>query len=212
MTRPALFPALALILLAAPAAAHKVIADLFPAGDMVEGEIGFSSGEMAVNATVTVTGPDGAKLGEARTDADGFFTFRPTRPVAHSFRADLGAGHVAVMELSEEEAARIIAVGGASAPAPAPASAPAPAPAPTAAPAAAEPVAPAPAAAAPLSAAQKAEIARLLRDEIRPLRREISAYKERNDLTTILGGLGWIAGLFGLGFYLAARARLKRGG
>ena len=201
----AALPLALLMLSAAPAMAHKVIVDIFPAGGVVEGEIGFSSGIMAADARVTVTGPDGEPLGEVRTDADGFFTFRPTRPVAHSFRADLGAGHVAVMELSAEEAARIIAAGGAT-------SAPAPEPAPAPAPAAVGPAEPAPAAAAPLSAAQKAEIARLLRDEIRPLRREISAYKEKNDLTTILGGLGWIAGLFGLGFYLAARARLKRGG
>ncbi|NIY97843.1 cobalt ABC transporter permease, partial [Salipiger sp. HF18] len=47
-----------------------------------------------------------------------------------------------------------------------------------------------------------------VRDEVRPLRREIAAYREHNDLQSILGGIGYIVGLFGLGFYLAARRKL----
>ena len=43
---------------------------------------------------------------------------------------------------------------------------------------------------------------------MRPLRQEITAYRNHNDLQTILGGIGYIAGLFGLGCYLAARRRL----
>ena len=82
--------------------------------------------------------------------------------------------------------------------------------------AAPEPVAPAATtAAAPgvaLSDADRAEIARIVRDEMRPLRREIAAYREKNDLQTILGGMGYILGLFGLGFYIAARRQLKTQG
>ena len=51
-----------------------------------------------------------------------------------------------------------------------------------------------------------------MRDEMRPLRREIAAYREKTELTAILGGLGWIAGLCGVGFYLAARKKLGEGG
>ena len=40
------------------------------------------------------------------------------------------------------------------------------------------------------------------------LEAEIAAYREHNDFQTILGGIGYIVGLFGLGFYLAARRRL----
>ena len=126
------------------------------------------------------------------TDEDGFFLFEPTEPVAHTFRADLGAGHVADVTMSAADVARILGV------------------------AAPEPVAPAATtAAAPgvaLSDADRAEIARIVRDEMRPLRREIAAYREKNDLQTILGGMGYILGLFGLGFYIAARRQLKTQG
>jgi nickel transport protein len=44
-----------------------------------------------------------------------------------------------------------------------------------------------------------------VRDELRPLRREITAYKEKNDLQSILGGIGYIFGFFGIAYYIAAR-------
>ena len=180
-----------------PALAHKVIAGVFPSGDAIEGELGFSNGDMAARTEVVVTGPDGAELGRTITDEDGFFLFVPTAPVAHTFRADLGAGHVAEVTMPAEEVAGIL---GAAAPA---------------TPEAEPPAAPAPAAAADADASMAAlaetrrrAIAEAVRNEIRPLRREIAAYREHNDLQTILGGIGYIVGLFGLGFYLAARRRL----
>ncbi|MBW4984521.1 cobalt ABC transporter permease [Mameliella sp. CS4] len=183
---------LTLLALPVPALAHKVIAAVFPSGSAIEGEVGFSNGDMATDQPVQVFGPDGALLGETVTDEDGFFLFEPTEPVAHTFRADLGAGHVADVTMSAADVARILGV------------------------AAPEPVAPAATtAAAPgvaLSDADRAEIARIVRDEMRPLRREIAAYREKNDLQTILGGMGYILGLFGLGFYIAARRQLKTQG
>jgi len=181
--------ALALCALPLPAAAHKVIAAVFPSGSAIEGEIGLSNGEMAPDLPVQVHGPDGALLGETVTDADGFFLFTPTTPVAHTFRADLGAGHVADVTMPAADVAGILGV---AAPAPA-------VPADDGA----------PRATTGLSTADRSEIARIVRDEMRPLRREIAAYREKNDLQTILGGIGYICGLFGLGFYLAARRRLN---
>lgn len=173
-----------------PAAAHKVIAGVFPSGEAIEGELGFSNGDMAADTEVVVTGPDGTELGRTRTDADGFFTYVPTVPVAHSFHANLGAGHVAEVTMPAEDVARIL--GAAPPPAPAPA-APGEAPSPTG---------------SALGAAERQAIAEAVRDEVRPLRREIAAYREHNDLQSILGGIGYIVGLFGLGFYLAARRKL----
>lgn len=200
MIRAALL-GLALCLAPLPAPAHRIIASVFPSGEVIEGEIGMSSGEMAAGQLVEVFGPDGAKLGEAETDEDGFFTYRPTLPVALTFRADLGAGHVAEAVMPAAEVAAIL---GRTLPViadPGP-----PAGASLAAQGVAVQGAPAPAG---LSDADRAAIATIVRDEIRPLRREIAAYREKNDLQTILGGLGYIAGLFGLGFYLAARRRLR---
>ena len=173
-----------------PALAHKVIASVFPSGEAIEGEIGFSSGDMAAHQEVIVIGPDGAELGRTVTDEDGFFVFTPVQPVAHVFRADLGAGHVAEAVMPAGEVAAILGVG-------------VPEEAVSVSAAAATQGAPL----AALSGEERQAIAETVRNELRPLRREIAAYREHNDLQTILGGIGYIAGLFGLGFYLAARRR-----
>lgn len=175
----------ALILLAPmPALAHKVIAAVFISGDMIEGEIGFSNGEMAVDQLVEVYDPTGAKIGETVTDDDGFFVFQPTGGTDHIFRANLGAGHVAEVIMLADE------LPGAKTPVNTPTIA-------------------TPATKTENSGITTADIARIIRDELRPLRREIAAYKEKNNMQTILGGLGYIIGLFGIGFYLAARRRLS---
>ncbi|TCO74099.1 cobalt ABC transporter permease [Rhodovulum euryhalinum] len=178
MTR-ALVLVLCLALAPLPASAHKVVASVFASGEVIEGEIGFSSGAMAANQPIEVLDGSGNRLGAAMTDADGVFTYRPTVPVRHVFRADLGAGHVAEIEMAADEVAAILAAAG-------------PGGMPLAGP----------------SDTDTAALAAMLRDELRPLRREIAAYKEHHDLQTILGGIGYIAGIFGVGFYVAARRRL----
>jgi nickel transport protein len=184
--------AVALIIAPVPALAHKVIAGIFPAGGAIEGEIGFSNGDMAAHAEVIVTGEDGGELGRVMTDADGFFVFVPTQPVTHMFRSDLGAGHVAEVVMPQNEVAEILGHTVSDAPDIT----------------AETPASPMAATTAALSASERQVIAQVVRDEIRPLRREIAAYKDHNNLQTILGGIGYIVGLFGLGFYLAARRKL----
>ena len=182
-----------LILTPLPALAHKVIAGVFPAGDAVEGELGFSNGDMAVDKEVIAYGPDGTELGRTLTDSDGFFLYSPTKPVAHTFKADLGAGHVAEITMPAEEVAEIMGVEAEVTET-------------------ATPDAPTEGAAtvavASLSDEERATIAKVVRDETRPLRREIAAYREHNDMQTILGGIGYIVGLFGIGFYFAARKKM----
>jgi nickel transport protein len=56
----------------------------------------------------------------------------------------------------------------------------------------------------------KSELRAAVRLETKPLRKEIAAYKEKNDLQTILGGIGYIIGLFGIGFYIAARRERQK--
>ena len=166
-----------------PALAHKVILSAFTAGDTIEGEVGFSNGDMATNTLVEVFDPDGTKLGETVTDHDGFFVYRPAQAVPHVFKVDLGAGHVAEVTVGVDELPAGVAAPGAI-----PSGGVAP-----------------PVAALPPDL--QAMIAEAVRNEVRPLRREIAAYKERHDLQTVLGGIGYILGLFGLAFFLVARRR-----
>ena len=184
----------AVLMLVSPAQAHKVIASVFPSGKNIEGEIGFSNGDMAKNTLVEVFDENGDKMGEATTDTDGFFTFTPTKAVNHVFRADLGAGHVAEVIFDISEMSHLAGVK-------------------------ADNTASSDAVSSDkgitpenkseeISEAQEELIASVVRDELRPLRREIAAYKEKNDLQSILGGIGYIFGAFGIAFYVAAR-RLK---
>lgn len=170
-----------------PALAHKVISSVFPSGDAIEGEVGFSNGDMAVDLQIDVFDEAGEKLGEARTDADGFFIYTPTKPVTHIFRGDLGAGHVAEMTMPADEVADIMGVAAEATPTVAPT---------------------ADTSATGLSQDAEAEIAKMLRRELRPLRQEITALKNETNLQSILGGIGYIVGLFGFGFYIAARRQI----
>ncbi len=185
---------LTLAALPLPAMAHKVIFAVFKSGETIEGELGFSNGDMAPNARIEVFSDTGEVLGEAVTDADGFFLFTPTQPVRHVFKANLGAGHIAETDMSAEDVADILGV---AAIASETSAAPAPVTTNTGT------------VVAPLSPEERLAIAEAVRDEIRPLRREIAAYREKNDLQTVLGGIGYIMGLFGLYFYIAARRRMQ---
>ncbi|WP_166416673.1 cobalt ABC transporter permease [Cochlodiniinecator piscidefendens] len=188
----------AILLAPLPAFAHKIIADVFPAGTEIEGELGFSNGDMAVDQLVEIFDEAGNKLGEATTDADGFFTFTPTEPITHIFRANMGAGHVAEMTM---DAADVAPITGREA-----------AVSETTTAAAAEDVAVEASAnttvIAALSDEERDAIAAAVRDEMRPLRRAITAYQEKKDFQQILGGMGYIVGLFGFGFFIAARRKL----
>lgn len=198
-----LFSACALAcLLSAPfsasAWAHKVIASVYAEGDVIAGEIGFSNGDMAPDAVVEVFDPAGNRLGEARTDADGAFTFRPSQKVPHVFRSNLGAGHVAEVTMEVED---LPAMGGAVAQGAAPAS--------TAGVAVVASSQGAPASALSMDEQEKI-LSGVVQKQLLPLRRELAAYKEKNDIQSILGGIGYIFGLFGLGFYIAARRKLAQ--
>jgi len=211
MKRAGIFGATLLFLAAAagqPAFAHKVIASVFASGDTIEGEIGFSNGDMATDTLVEVFDEDGNKLGETTTDGDGFFTFKPTHRIVHVFKANLGAGHVTEVRMELEELPEIDAAsvaGGKTQSARLAEDSAATGTAPEETGAAQTPQ---------MSEAVLEENRELIREmihrEVTPLRREIAAYKEKNDLQSILGGIGYIVGLFGLFFYLAARRKLAR--
>jgi nickel transport protein len=177
-----------LVIASTPAQAHKVIASVFPSGANIEGEIGFSNGDMAENTRVEIFDLAGNKIDEVTTDADGFFVYTPSKAVDLRFRADLGSGHIAetsfaISELSNGNFD--------TSSAPKQTSTASNGTSPTADPA--------------ITPTQEEIIATIVRDELRPLRREIMAYKEKNDLQSILGGIGYIFGAVGIIYYIAAR-------
>lgn len=174
---------LAVVGAASPALAHKVVMDVYASGAVVEGELGFSDGTMAQDTVVEVLDAKGAKIGETKTNTEGVFTFKPTVKAPLTFRANLGAGHVGTTEIAADDLPPI----GDDTPA---------------------------ATSEAMSGVDLAQLTKVIgeqvRREVKPLRQEIFDYKEKNDIQTILGGLGYIIGLFGIGFYVAGRRKAKR--
>lgn len=188
---------------AGSAQAHKVIASGYAAGDAIEGEVGFSNGDPATQATLIVTGPDGEILGEATTDGDGFFTFTPHKVVPHTFTADLGSGHLAQFRMEVEDLPRALRQAASAQAAALRSDAQ-----PNAATGGVTAEAAGEAARSLPPEALRQLIAEAVREEVRPLRRELIASREQASLTSILGGLGTILGLVGVAFYMMARRKL----
>lgn len=83
------------------AVAHKVVADVYVSGSIIEGEIGFSNGDPAKNVVVEIFDSSDSPLGQTETDEEGFFIYHPTKIDDLTFKANMGAGHVAIIELSK---------------------------------------------------------------------------------------------------------------
>ncbi|MEP3276499.1 MAG: cobalt ABC transporter permease [Stappiaceae bacterium] len=184
------------------ASAHKVIASAYSEGELIEGEIGFSNGAAAKDVVVEILSEDGVKLATVKTDVDGFFSFKPTQPIAHVFKADLGAGHVAEFTLHADDLPRglVLTAGGGSDPTaddsvngkteiPLPAGSP-----------------------GVDMAAMDVLVSDTVRREINKLRSELKQDRQSQNIQSILGGIGYIIGLFGIGFYLVARHKMKAQG
>ena len=183
---------LVLSFLAIPdALAHKVVASGWTDGADIEGEVGLSNGEMAQKGTlVEVFTEKDEKIGETMVGEDGLFRFTPKQAIAHKFVVNLGAGHVAQFVMGVDELPEGLS----------PASDAVPKPTPT-----------------PKDTAQTIDhdeiakiVAKAVRKEVQPLRKEIASYKEKNDMQSILGGIGYILGLTGIVFYIMARRKEKQ--
>ena len=153
----------------------------------IEGEIGFSNGAPVLpGVLVEVFIEHGQKVGETRTRANGLFSFNALSPEKHIFKANLGAGHFAeiVVEASEFTAAK---------------------------PATTIPTK----TATQLSGISTTELETIVRtavaQQVKPLQKELRAYKEKVMLRDIAGGLGFIFGLFGVAAWMASRKQSKSG-
>ncbi|WP_321449749.1 cobalt ABC transporter permease [uncultured Cohaesibacter sp.] len=203
---------------ASPALAHKVIMSAYAEGAVIEGELGFSNGDMSTNTTVEVFDDEGTKLGETKTDEDGIFQYKPTVKVPLTFKANLGAGHIGTFHMAADELPDSIGGDAKENEALAEVSAVLEEISTGADGDVAVTAGLGPEALQKLIAAEvheqleafKPEFSKAVRNETKPLRKVISEYTEKNDMQAILGGIGYICGLFGIGFYVAARGERKK--
>lgn len=170
--------------------AHNVVGGVYAAGANIEGEVGFSNGAMANAGTVVkVFDESGRVLGEVRTDDQGFFVFTATKRITHLFEINMGAGHILNMQLPAEELPD--SLGGKSANA-----------------GAKQIDTPTTHLATNNTGINIDQLEIAIAKQIKPLRKEISALKEKAGMRDIIGGIGYIFGLLGLVALLRER-RLK---
>jgi len=190
--------ALAALALPSVGQPHNIIADAYVEGGIIEGEVGFSNGDSAINAPVTVTDATGAILGTTHTDDDGVFYFQVERIVDHHFEVDAGAGHVTHLLVKAED----LSLGGDSGAPAAKKPDPAAIPVSSSSPSSCVSTAHAPDADA---AALRQMVEKAVAKQIKPLRKQILQYENKIRLHDVLGGLGYILGLTGLAVWLGAR-------
>ena len=182
------------------AQAHNVIAGAYVDGLLIEGEIGLSNGEMALpGLVVDVMDSAGNKIAETRTGEDGLFSYQATQAMQHRFRADMGAGHIADIVVEAEEFAVDTVVETTDTQPP------------TTSPSLTS-TTPGTEITSPLTAIGPQQLESLIRravsQQIKPLQKELRAYKEKVMLRDIAGGLGFIIGLFGIAAWFTSRKPL----
>ena len=168
--------------------AHNVVAGAYVDGMQIEGEIAFSNGETALpDVLVEVFNASGDKIGETRTETEGLFTFTAIEAQKHTFKADLGAGHLAEIVVEADEFADSSAV-----------------------PEQTKADKPVTQQVEGISMEELESIVRhAVAQQVKPLQKELRAYKEKVMLRDIAGELGFIFGFFGVAAWMAARKQGK---
>ena len=170
---------LILCLLSSVSLSHKVVTLIDAVGLLIEGQIGFSNGAIAQQGTPVDVFRNGEKVDTVIVDGLGHFRYDAKHVADYTFIADMGSGHVAKMEVSAVELSG-------------------------------------PAHKKKGSAAVnrrqgdgqcEADIEQVVARQIRPLRQDILALSERRQLMDLVGGIGFIVGLFGFIAWRQARRR-----
>ncbi|MCU0838364.1 MAG: hypothetical protein MUE49_06535 [Rhodospirillales bacterium] len=176
-----------LLFAAAPAAAHKIRLFATVVGDAITGTVFFSGNAAARAVPIQIVDPAGRLLAETVSDADGRFHAGLAGPFDHRIIADTGDGHRAEFVLRVADF-----------------TAPLAAPLPTSL----EPAAAALALPDDLERAVEQAVAR----QVAPLREQLDAFEQRVLWRDVLGGIGYIIGLFGLAAWLITRHKRAHGG
>lgn len=186
----------ALCCAAQPALGHRLLLMAWVQGDVLMGEAAFGDGTAGANVLITLLdGASGEKIASLHADGQGNFEYGLTKDVLNRgnpllVRASDGAGHLAERVLDADELALArpgLAADHGTGDDPAHAFQ--------------EHVS------APDMALLQQLIQEAVRNEVAPLRREVLALSRSGPgVTEILGGIGYIIGLAGLGFWLLRKS------
>lgn len=173
-----------MLLLSEPTYAHKVKLFATVTGEIIAGYVYFPGGARAQAVPVKIFLSDNQLQDTVLTDEHGEFQFHAKVHATHRLVANLGEGHLAEYVVDVSEFSDRL---------------------PTSAhePASVAPLTP-PAQNCSVSE-QLPEIAKVVSQQIRPLREQLEAYQEKIWLHDILGGIGYIFGVMGMLFYIAKR-------
>lgn len=204
--RVTLAAVVAIALVPATAHAHKLSVYAEVRGTTIHGEAYFAGQVPAQDAAVEAFAPDGRKLAETKTDAEGRFTIEARHRCAHRLVVNAGSGHGGQYTLPAEDLPESLPPLDASA-GTSPPKAPAEKPA---APSEGRPPRRVPA----LAPAAEPQILKDLVEEaverrVAPLERRLREYEDRVRVSDVLGGIGYIVGVTGILFY-ALGVRKKR--
>lgn len=164
---------LVLVSLFSPLAeAHLLKVFAFAEDDLIAGRAYFVGGAPAAGASVRVLTVDEQLLATLDPNSDGEFSYRPISSVDHVIVANTGDGHQAQWVVT---AAELTGVDSA-------------------------PTSPEPAAQSgpPENTDLPALVEQAVARQVRPLREQIIAYEEQVRLRDIVGGIGYILGIFGI--------------
>lgn len=176
--------------------AHNVISGVYAIGSTIEGEIGFSNGDMAAEGTeVIVFDSLGNELGRVKTDAEGLFAFEAKKRIDHFFYANMSSGHVMEEMLPADQLPESLSGDVISA----------------------ENSDSKQASKSTLmstsgmdQAKLEAMIEKAVAKQVKPLRQELMQYQAKAGMQDILGGIGYIFGLCGLGIWWRQRQKEKQ--
>ena len=182
------------LLVTTHAVAHSVIGFVYAEGWEIEGEIGFSDGQLAPPGTlVEIFGPDSTKLGETRTKTNGAFHYTATSAITHHVKANLGSGHAIELILEAEALPNVSSSPNGSA-----------------------------LNATSIASLHTDSVGNLNEDQLKqliseavsrqvtPLRRDLINYQNQAKWHDVLGGIGYILGIFGLAAWLTARKQKEK--
>ena len=179
-----------LLLLPTGAAAHKVKIFAAVKGDLIEGFGYYPGGGKYINSQVTVFAPSDQQAATINTKTDGTFSFRPTQRCDHLLVIATKDGHRAEFKVLAKNLASTLPDAGPAKINQAKTEVP-------------QNISPPPTGTANLQKMIDSAVAR----QIVPLQEDIARYEQRVRLHDIIGGIGYIVGLFGIGAFLLSRKK-----